>query len=110
MEDVLVHWIESEFVEEEQEMFPGKIREGVLTTQHSASVDGMPVLVEAEGERVYTAADLPADAVLFVEAPPGPLPPMAEAAIEAGFTIRHAEESTPDIELRGTSEDMRFVD
>lgn len=110
MKDVQVHWIESEFVEEEQEMIPGKIREGVLTTRHSASVDGMPVLVETEGERVYTPADLPSDAILFVEAPPGPLPPMAEAAIEAGFVVRHAEESTPDIEVRGTSEDLRFVE
>lgn len=100
MEDVPVHWIESEFNEEQQEMAPGKIREGVLTTQHSASTDGQPVLVELVGERVYTPADQPADAVLYVEAPPGKLPPMAELAIDAGFRVEHAEDSTPDLEVR----------
>jgi hypothetical protein len=91
--------MEREFNEEEQDTVPGKVREGTLTTQHSASVDGAPVLVEDETGRVYTSWDLPPATILFVEAVPGFMPPMAMRARDAGFIIEHAEKGPPDIDV-----------
>lgn len=101
MEEVHVHWMEQELDPEEQEPAPGKVREGILTTQHSASTDGEPVLVEEDTGRVYTSWDLPPDTILFVEAVPGIMPPMAMKARDAGFIIEHAEKGPPNLERHG---------
>lgn len=66
------------------------VRTGVLTTEHEAADEGVPVVVEEVTARVYRPGDLPPDTVLYVEAAPGGLPPLAQLAREAGFKVRHA--------------------
>jgi hypothetical protein len=84
-----VYWCEGDF-DEEDVFAPLTIREGTLTTEHTESQDGLPVLVAEDG-RVLRAGDLEPGTVLkphkrgtialwnYVLGP---------AAREAGFDVR----------------------
>ena len=65
-------------------------RTGVLTDEHQDVVDYRPVLQEDYTGRIYRAADLPPETIIFVPNLQGPLPPIIEHAKQAGFNIRPA--------------------
>jgi len=92
MPEVEAYWRAPQFHSEEQAVTNDPVRTGVLTTEHEAADDETPVLVEEISARVYRPEDLPPDTTIFVEGPPGKLPPIARLADRAGFVVKHAED------------------
>ena len=91
MSTLNVYWASPGFEMDDQVISDRpNVRTGILTTQHEAAEEGAPVVVEEVTARVYRPGDLPPDTVLYVEAAPGGLPPLAKLAKEAGFKVRHA--------------------
>ena len=68
---------------------------GVLTDEHPDAMDGSPVIVEDETQRVYRAADLPVDATVVVAAVGDPPQPILENARAAGFHLISAATGLP---------------
>jgi len=66
------------------------VHQGVLTTDHEESMDGVPVLVEEETGRVYQPGDLPPNTTLFLELAPDEMPELVERARNAGFRVARA--------------------
>ena len=66
------------------------IHQGMLTTDHAESFDGVPVLVEEETGRVYQPGDLPAAATIFLELAPEEMPELVKKAREAGYRLARA--------------------
>ncbi len=87
-----VYWRAIKFDAEQQSKVAEDVRTGLLTTEHEGATEDMPVLLEDRSQRVYRAADLPPDTVLYAEAAPGGLPPLAERSVQAGFHVRRADE------------------
>ncbi len=92
MAEINVYWKAKLFIPEEQgRSRSDSVQTGLLTDEHEELGESdQPVIVEDVTGRVYTAADLPPGTVIYVEAPPGPLPRIAVAAQEAGFHVVHA--------------------
>ena len=87
MASVKVYWRAPKFDEEQQDRLDREnARTGVLTTEHSAADDDVPVLVEELTGHVYRPGDMPPDAVIYIEDAPG-FPDVARLAVDAGFRV-----------------------
>lgn len=69
-----------------------EIHTGVLTDEAEHASEEVPVVVEDLTGRVYLPGDLPPETILYVESAPGGMPVIAEAAVEAGYKVAHAED------------------
>ena len=86
-----VYWRMPDFDPEEQDKHERRVTHtGVLTDEHDEATPEQPVLVEERSERVYRPGELPPESVLYYEDHPGPLPPLAERARQAGFRVEYA--------------------
>lgn len=81
-----------------------EVHTGVLTDEADHASGEVPVVVEDVTGRIYMPGDLAPDTILYVESAPEGLPAVAEAAVEAGFHVAHAEkrgligpETEPDV-------------
>lgn len=93
MAELNVYIQSREFDDENQQKAANfSVRTGVLTTEHVAADEDRPVIVEDVTERVYAPGELPSDAVVYVQGPPGELPPLAKLAKRAGFRIKAGTE------------------
>ena len=95
MAHLYVYWINSGEEPDENSDTPSDnkskaVSQGVLTTDHEDSVDGIPVLVEEESGRVYHPGDLPAETTLFVELAPHEMAELVLKAREAGYRVARA--------------------
>ncbi len=86
-----VYWRMPEFDTEEQAKHEARVTHtGVLTDEHDEATAEVPVLVEERSNRVYRPGELPPESVLYFEDHPGPLPPLAHVARDAGFHVEYA--------------------
>lgn len=87
-----VYWRIPDFDVEEQNKRERRVPfTGLLSDEHDAVTPEIPVvLIEERSNRVYRPGELPPDAVLYIEDHPGPLPPLADQARQAGFRVDHA--------------------
>jgi hypothetical protein len=92
MATLKVHWKARTFNIESQQKLEDTVRTGVLTGDEDEVADEQPVIIEDLTGRVYGPRELPPGTVVYVAASPGPLPPLAQRARDAGFTVRAAEE------------------
>ncbi|MCO6437575.1 MAG: hypothetical protein J5J06_10845 [Phycisphaerae bacterium] len=91
MSTIHVYWRAPGFnVEEQRKTSERVVHTGVLTDEVEPARVEAPALVEELSARVYQPSDLPPGTVLYIEDHPGPLPPLAQRAIQAGFRIEHA--------------------
>jgi len=95
MASLFAYWTSRSFAPDENSDTPGDneredVHQGVLTTDHDDSFDGIPVLVEEETGRVYQPGDLPATATIFLELAPEEMPELVEKAREAGYRLARA--------------------
>lgn len=92
MSSIHVFWRErSRDFDSDKELDRLETHTGVLTADHEGADEESPVVIEDLTGRVYRAGDFPTNTVLYIEAAPGDLPPIAKVARQAGFQIAHAE-------------------
>jgi hypothetical protein len=107
MESAQVFWSEAGINFDEDPEFDIDRREvhtGLLTDDAEYATGDGPVVVEDLTGRIYLPDDLRPDTVLFIESAAGAMPPIAEAARQAGYHVAHAEDSGR-IELTGRPEE-----
>lgn len=95
MESVHVFWTEKglNFDEDsEYEIDEREVHTGVLTDKAENATDETPVVIEDVTGRVYLPGDFSPDTILYVESAAEGMPAIAEAAVEAGFQVAHAED------------------
>lgn len=96
MASVYVFWTEKglNFDEDSEYAIDEKrqVHTGVLTDEAENATDEIPVVIEDETGRIYLPDDFAPDTILYVEAAEEGMPAIAEAAVEAGFHVAHADD------------------
>lgn len=102
MSRMTVHWRHEPFAHDagrrdadEVDFNTEAAQTGVLTDEHQDVINGRPLIVEDETNRVYQVSDLPPDTVIVVAEVSSPPQPLLEKAREAGYQLVSASNGLP---------------